>query len=196
MSKARDEEDPETSDRPVPSRHRHLEIVFEAFHDEQYPIWYGYAFLHTGTRTAARAVCHDLSRCLAASWPVALEQSPANYSWKLLKEILAVRLITRVESVFTGTAAFHTTLERKSEVQDQFRLLERALSLYWGISRLPERQRDLLVLHYTLGQSAAAIAGLFDETEAVIGVQLEAAARRLSVLLGTTSAHRRQDLGE
>ncbi len=194
MGNPGDHDESEAPDSPVPSRR--LEIVFEAFHDKQYPCWYGYAYLHTGTRSAARAVCHDLSRCLAASWPAVLGRSPAHYAWTLLKEILAVRLIEGAESVFTETAAFHATLERKPPAQEQFRLMEQALSLYWGISRLPERQRDLLVLFYTLGQDSASIAELMDEEEAVIGVQLDVAAARLSALLGARPRHRRPEPGE
>lgn len=194
MSSPCDDDGLDASDHVLPRRHKGLEVVFEAFHDEHYPVWFGYAYLHTGTRAAARAVCHDLSRCLAASWPLVLESSPANYAWKLLKEILAVRLIERTESVLIETAAFHAALEHQSSDREQLRLMEQALCLYWGISRLPERQRDLLLLHYTLGRSVSVIAALFGETEAVIGVQLEAAAGRLTALLGTVP--RNSELGE
>lgn len=196
MSSSRNDDDSRGSDGTGSSRQRHLEVVFEAFHDEHYPHWFGYAYLHTGTRAAARMVCHDLSRCLGASWPVVLEHKPASYSWKLLKEIVAVRLIDKDESVFVETAAFRATLEGKPSVDEQFRLMEQALSLYWGISRLPERQRDLLVLHYTLGLAPTAIATLLDEEPAVVGVQLDAATKRLSALLGTATDDRRPDLGE
>jgi hypothetical protein len=186
MSDPHDDDGSQASDCPAPSLNPHLRNGFETFHDEHYPLWFGYAYLQTGTRSAARSVCHDLSRCLAPSWPVIAENARVHHAWRLLKEILAVRLINRTESVFAETAAFHTALEDNPPVDEQLALMERALSLYWGMSRLSERQRDLLVLRYTLGQGQSAIAALFAEEESGIGAQLQAAEARLAALLGTS----------
>lgn len=182
--------DDSTSDRPegqaVRQPRRRLALTFEAFHDTYHKQWLRYAHLHTGTRDAAVEIVQETSRRLADDWPHALRQeSVAHYAWTVLKEQLAAWLTARrLPQVLTETAAFDAVSRALRDFQEGVAILEEKIGLFSAISRLPERQRDVIVLRYAIGYDNREVADLLGLRESTVRSHVSHAKRKLAAELG------------
>ncbi|WP_438489078.1 RNA polymerase sigma factor [Streptomyces sp. S186] len=166
---------------------RRLTLAFEAFLSTHARKWLAYAYLHTGSEDAARAVTRAAYERLGRVWPHALRQASVEaYAWALLKEQVMEWLYDhRQSTALTETAAFavvtHALLR---ECQQQFAMLESQLGLYAAISRLPERQCDVIVLRHVIGYGDAQIAALLGVDEVTVRSYASRGRRKLAVALG------------
>ncbi|MCK7624822.1 sigma-70 family RNA polymerase sigma factor [Streptomyces sp. RS10V-4] len=166
---------------------RRLTLTFEAFWATHAGKWLAYAYLHTGGREAAREVARAAYERLRRVWPHALRQASVEaYAWAVLKEEVMEWLYDRRQpTALTGTAAFavvtHALLR---ECQQQFAMLESQLGLYAAISRLPERQCDVIVLRHVIGYGDAQIAALLGVDEVTVRSYASRGRRKLAAALG------------
>jgi DNA-directed RNA polymerase specialized sigma24 family protein len=138
----------------APDRGRRLTLTFEAFRATHHKEWLRYARLQTGSPAEARRVVDEACAHLAADWPHVLKQpSVGAYAWDVLKEHIGRR----------PPAA-------KSRPGD----------LYVTVSRLPERQYDVMVLRYALGYEDERVARLLGVKENTVRSLVRLAKRRLT----------------
>ncbi|ARF54185.1 RNA polymerase sigma factor [Streptomyces gilvosporeus] len=166
---------------------RQLSIALEAFHATHARKWLTYAYLHTGSEEAARAVTRSAFRRLARLWPHALRQASVEaFAWSVLKEGVVEWLYDhRQPTALTETAAFAVVAQALlRECQQRFALLESQLGLYAAIARLPERQCDVIVLRHVIGYNDAQIGGLLGVDEVTVRSYASRGRRRLAAALG------------
>jgi RNA polymerase sigma factor (sigma-70 family) len=180
--------DDRKSGRPESLRqpHRRLALTFEAFHDTYHKQWLRYAHLHAGTRSAAIEIVQQTSLQLVAAWPHALRQeSVPHYAWTVLKEQLAGWLPAHGRPVaLTETAAFDAVSRALRDFQEGVAVLEEKIGLFSAISRLPERQRDVIVLRYAIGYDNGQVAELLGLRESTVRSHVSHAKRKLAAELG------------
>ncbi|KOU06885.1 hypothetical protein ADK86_05585 [Streptomyces sp. NRRL F-5755] len=178
---------PSAAGDPLRQAGRRLAVAFEAFHETHYRKWLAYAHLHTGSEEAALEVTCAAYRRLRLCWPYALKQSSVDsYAWAVLKETVVDWLSAngRVTALTQSAAFAVVTRALLRECQQQFALLESQLGLYEAISRLPERQCDVIVLRHVVGYSDAQIASLLGVDEATVRSHASRGKRRLAAALG------------
>ncbi|MEU7636632.1 MULTISPECIES: RNA polymerase sigma factor [unclassified Streptomyces] len=164
-----------------------LTLTFQAFLATHARRWLAYAYLHTGSEAAAREVTLAAYERLGRVWPHALRQASVEaYAWAVLKERVMEWLYDRRQpTALTETAAFavvtHALLR---ECQQQFAMLESQLGLYAAISRLPERQCDVIVLRHVIGYRDVEIAALLGVDEVTVRSYASRGKRKLAAALG------------
>ncbi|UQA96754.1 RNA polymerase sigma factor [Streptomyces halobius] len=162
-------------------------ITFEAFHTTHSRKWLTYAYLHTGSKASAREVTRAAYRRLYHLWPHALRQASVEaFAWSVLKECVVEWLYDHQQpTALTETAAFAVVTQALlRECQQQFALLESQLGLYAAISRLPERQCDVIVLRHVIGYGDGQIAALLGVDEATVRSHASRGKRKLAAALG------------
>lgn len=173
---------------PVRDPSRRLSLTFEAFHDTHHQAWLRFAHLQVGSRPAAEHVVEAAAAHLARNWPHVLKQEAMQaYAWAVLKEHVA-RWLTerrRPAAALVETAAFASAVTRMLDLtRERFAVLESRIGLYAAISRLPERQYDVIVLRYVLGYSDPKVAWFLGMKETTVRSHVRWAKRRLSKELG------------
>jgi RNA polymerase sigma factor (sigma-70 family) len=169
--------------QPVPSD-------LEAFYQAHQDTWLRYAYTQTGTPEAAEQIVDSVTAQLADLWEYAAERGdPGRYAWAVLKTTI-VRWLNdnQARPAFIETVTFDRVALAMNFVREQFNLIEESLTLYTAISRLPERQYDVLVLHYVLGYPAEQVAQVVGIDPADVGVHIRAAKQRLTHELGRQPA--------
>ncbi|MFD8917844.1 RNA polymerase sigma factor [Streptomyces sp. NPDC059569] len=171
---------PVSSDGTV---HR-LALTFDAFDARHHTLWLRYAHTQVGGRDAAETVVDATCARLLEHWPhVLTQESVARYAWALLKEEVAWWLDDHDrEPALVDTAAFHAAVRKllDHEKRDQFDVLQREIGLYRAISRLPERQYDVVVLRYALQVPDEEVAEYMGIEVATVRSHVRHARRRLA----------------
>lgn len=172
---------------------RRLAVTYEAFHDSEYKSWVRYALLHTGSREAAEEIAGAVSFRLAVTWlDVLRQESVPACTWRILKEQVAGWLSAHERCVtLAGAAAFEAVSSAlcDGEVCSVPPTGSRE-ALFSAISRLPERQRDVIVLRYGLGYDDELVAELLGLGRSTVRSCGRAAKRRIAIQLGAASARR------
>lgn len=176
---ARDDED---------ARQERLGLTFDAFHDHHRRLWMRYAHTQVGGRPAAETVVDTACARLKSDWKYVLAQeSVSRYAWSLLKEEVHRWLDERgLRPLLVGTAAFHAAIgklllrETRDETRDEFAVLEGELGLYAAIAGLPERQYDVIVLRFVLGEDEEHVAEYLGSELATVRSHVRHARRRLA----------------
>ncbi|MFD3911642.1 RNA polymerase sigma factor [Streptomyces sp. NPDC058603] len=180
---ARDLEDHGPAVSPDGTIHR-LALTFDAFDARHHTLWLRYAHTQVGGRDAAETVVDATCARLLEHWPhVLTQESVARYAWALLKEEVAWWLDDHDrEPVLVDTAAFHAAVRKllDHEKRDQFDVLQREIGLYRAISRLPERQYDVVVLRYALQVPDEEVAEYMGIEVATVRSHVRHARRRLA----------------
>ncbi|MFF3753113.1 RNA polymerase sigma factor [Streptomyces sp. NPDC002018] len=176
--------DPQISDRP----RRRLELTFDAFDTHHHTLWLRYAHTQVGSGAAAEQVVDAACARLLEDWQHVLSrESVPQYAWAVLKEEVARWLGEHScpEPVLAGTAAFHSAIGKLllSGTRDQFEVLEEEIGLYAAISRLPERQYDVVVLRHVLRVPDEEVAEYMGIDVATVRSQARHARRRLAKAL-------------
>ncbi|KOG80536.1 RNA polymerase sigma factor [Streptomyces varsoviensis] len=176
-------------DRPagggVPSRRpsRRLEISFEAFHVFHARKWLEYARLHTGDALVAEKLTQAVYQQLADHWAhVLLQPSVDSYAWTVFKEHIAEWFLTNGRSPDAARSAVLAAVTRAllRKYGQQLALLEERGNPAGGaVSRLSERQCDVLVLRFAIGYSDDRIGALLNVHETVVRSHIRHAKRRL-----------------
>ncbi|WP_276324181.1 sigma-70 family RNA polymerase sigma factor [Streptomyces sp. RFCAC02] len=161
-----------------------LPADLRAFHQMYRPAYVRWAELHLGHRDAAEATADRAFERLAAEWADVLRlDSPTGYAWSVLKQCTldeAGRLGRRAAVVDTAafeTVALRTAVDPVGELAD-------SISLHQAIRELPERQHDVIVLHYCVGYSAEETADILGLTVPGVRSTARYAQHRLKELLG------------
>ncbi|MEU3184049.1 sigma factor-like helix-turn-helix DNA-binding protein [Streptomyces sp. NPDC006923] len=167
-------------DRPE----RRLALTFDAFDAHHHTLWLRYAHTQVGSRAAAEAVVDALCARLLDDWPhVLVQESVPQYAWAILKEEVARWLGEHdLEPVLVDTAAFLAAIRKLLlyEMRDQFAVLQGEIGLYAAISRLPERQYDVVVLRYVLRIPDEVVAEYMGIEVATVRSHVRHARRRLA----------------
>ncbi|WP_230993826.1 sigma-70 family RNA polymerase sigma factor [Streptomyces endocoffeicus] len=131
---------------------------------------------------AEEAVDHAFEQ-LAVSWPTVLAQpTPEAYAWKVVKNrIIDLARRRNRRPVVVDVAAFETYDLRNAV--DPIGELETSLLVYEAINDLPDRQRDVIILRYSLGY-AATTARILGISPAGVRSTVRHARRRLRQVLG------------
>ncbi|MFF2183892.1 sigma-70 family RNA polymerase sigma factor [Streptomyces sp. NPDC058155] len=166
------------------SRQGRLGLTFDAFHDYHRELWMRYAHTQVGGRPAAETVVDNACAHLKRDWKHALAQeSVSRYAWSLLKEETHRWLGERgLQPLLVGTAAFHAAIAKllRHDTRDEFTVLEDELGLYSAITELPERQYDVIVLRFVLGEDEENVAEYLGIELATVRSQAQHARRRLA----------------
>ncbi|MEW1699298.1 MULTISPECIES: sigma-70 family RNA polymerase sigma factor [unclassified Streptomyces] len=159
----------------------------EAFYDLYARAHLRYAHTMLGSKQAARAVVRRLYSHLALNWANVLkEESMEAYAWKLLKQRVETHLrLTGQPPQIVQTAAFEQAARATLEaIRKQFAVLESALGLYSAIAALPERQFDVVVMHYVLGYPSAKVATIMGIKPDTVRTHRRQARKRIATKLG------------
>ncbi|MFE4594126.1 sigma-70 family RNA polymerase sigma factor [Streptomyces laurentii] len=159
----------------------------EAFYDLYARAHLRYAHTMLGSKQAAKAVVRRCYSHLALNWLVVLkEESPEAYAWKLLKQRVETHLrMSGQPSRMVQTAAFEQAARATLEMMKrQFAVMESALGLYTAIAELPERQFDVIVMHYVLGYPSAKVASIMGIKPDTVRSHRRLARERIAIKLG------------
>jgi RNA polymerase sigma-70 factor (ECF subfamily) len=163
-----------------------LPTDLEAFYQAHQDTWRRYAYAQTGLPEAAEQIVDSLTAQLANLWQRASGgDDPGRYAWAVLKTTI-VRWLNdhQTRPAFVETVAFDRVALAMDFVREQFNLIEESLALYTAISRLPERQYDVLVLHYVLGYPTGQVAFVLGLDPTDVKAHIRAARERLTQELG------------
>lgn len=189
-----DERDPTAAEPNAPGVRRsadpsrRLALTFDAFDARHHRLWLRYAHTQVGTRAAAESVVDAMCDRLLEYWPhVLVQESVAQYAWAVLKEEVARWLDEHDgQPLLVDTAAFDAA-GRKLLVHgmpDQFTVLEDEIGLYGAISRLPERQYDVVVLRFVLRVPDETVAEYLGIELSTVRSHVRHARRRMARELG------------
>ncbi|MGP3938384.1 RNA polymerase sigma factor [Streptomyces sp. 6N106] len=161
-----------------------LPADFRAFHQLYRAAYVRWAEIHLGSNADAEEAVDHAFEQLALSWQTVLTQpTPEAYAWKVVKNRtidLARRRNRR--PVVADVAAFETCDLRNAV--DPIGELETSLFVYEAINDLPDRQRDVIILRYSLGYDAATTARILGISPAGVRSTARHARRRLRQVLG------------
>ncbi|MEU8543468.1 sigma-70 family RNA polymerase sigma factor [Streptomyces sp. NPDC048717] len=159
----------------------------EAFYDLYARAHLRYAHTMLGDKEAAKAVVRRCYSHLALNWVMVLkEESPEAYAWKLLKQRVETHLrLANQSPQMVQTAAFEQAARVTLEMmRSQFAVMESALGLYTVIAGLPERQYDVIVMHYVLGYPSAKVARIMGIKPDTVRAHRRLARERIAIKLG------------
>lgn len=166
----------------------------EAFIDLYARAHLRYAHTMLGDERAAKAVVQRCYSHLALNWAVVLKaKSPEAYAWRLLKQ--RVELHLRITGSTQGpgscvppdmrTAAMqHAARATLEALRQQLEAMESPLGLYTAIAALPERQYDVIVLHYVLGYPSQQVANIMGIKPDTVRGHRRSARERIASKLG------------
>ncbi|WP_446039586.1 sigma-70 family RNA polymerase sigma factor [Streptomyces sp. SID1121] len=190
-----DPRDPVGPDPTAPGVRRHtdrssrrLALTFDAFAAHHHRLWLRYAHTQVGSRPVAETVVESACARLLEHWPhVLLQESVSQYAWAVLKEEVARRQDAHDgPPALVDTAAFDAAARKLLQhgTPDQFTVLENEIGLYGAISRLPERQYDVVVLRYVLRVPDEVVAEYLGIEVPTVRSHVRHARRRLARELG------------
>ncbi|WP_055714801.1 RNA polymerase sigma factor [Streptomyces torulosus] len=175
--------------------------AFWAFHDLYHQPYFEYAHVQLGSEEDADDLVDATFVYLAVIWPLVISQENMGaYAWALLKERVASQLALQGrEPAATETLAFERAIRAATgplldDFRAQFRQeytfdeqiteLEDSMRMFAAMARLPERQFDVMVLHYALDFDTKLTALVMGVCEATVRSTRRTAKRRLAAELG------------
>ncbi|MFJ9590718.1 RNA polymerase sigma factor [Streptomyces acidicola] len=165
----------------------------EAFVDLYARAHLRYAHTMLGDKPAAKAVVQRCYSHLALNWAAVLkEESPEAYAWRLLKQRVELHLRitgTPGRSASASPVVRTTAMQRAARatleaLRRQLEVMESPLGLYTAIAALPERQYDVIVLHYVLGYSSQQVANIMGIKPDTVRGHRRSARERIASKLG------------
>ncbi|TDC77652.1 sigma-70 family RNA polymerase sigma factor [Streptomyces hainanensis] len=167
-----------------------LPPAFWAFHEQHYGIYKEYAVLQLDDATWAGQVVHEVMMSLAFNWNwLMMQASPARVAWSVLRITLAEQLRrNRRQRAFVASATFRraalAALDELDALRSAFAAVESDLGLYAAISRLPERQYDVIVLQYVLDTPPHRVASIMGVSQPTVRTHRRLARAKLALELG------------
>ncbi|WP_103502296.1 MULTISPECIES: sigma-70 family RNA polymerase sigma factor [Streptomyces] len=149
-----------SSDRYPPSARPEVELPvdLQAFHRMHRPVYVRWAEMQLNSRADAEEAVDQALEEIALTWDEVLrKRNPAGWAWSVMRNRtidLARARGRRPESV--GTEVFDTLALR--EASDPIAQFEETMSLRQALSRLTERQQDVVILTYYLGYPSHEVA--------------------------------------
>ncbi|MEU8551650.1 RNA polymerase sigma factor [Streptomyces roseoverticillatus] len=173
-----------TGPRPWPALREDLSeglpADFVAFFSLHHRPYLRYAHLQLDSEPDAEWVVEEVFCQLALAWgEVRRQPNPAAYALAALKEKITKLLAARRRgaTALVETAAFAAVREAS---RARMEVLESRLGLYAAITRLPDRQFDVVVLRYVLGYPVHRVAGIMGISPATVRSHVRGARRRLA----------------
>ncbi|MGW2814080.1 RNA polymerase sigma factor [Streptomyces sp. NPDC001415] len=165
--------------------------AFWAFHALYHEPYLEYTRIQLGDDEAARDLVDGTFIYLAVVWgTVAKKENIGSYAWVLLKErVWAELTIKGKDPAAAETLAFARAVRAATgPILDSFRVqfrqqiteLEDTLGLFGAMSRLPERQFDVMVLQFALDFDTKTTALVMGICEATVRSTRRTAKRRLA----------------
>jgi RNA polymerase sigma-70 factor (ECF subfamily) len=144
------------------------DAAFDAFVQSSMPGWVRLAHLYAGEREAAELIAYEVVLQLHETWEDVLEheRSPALHALEVLRGVIGTRFPERTGDRLVENAAF---LRAMAVAQHELAVLAESIGVYSAISRLPERQFQVVVLRFVLGypvRRAAMLMGVSHQTVA------------------------------
>lgn len=158
-------------------------LEFKVFHSHYRSVYVRWAELYLGSRVEAEDIVDAAMLELLEQWSEFLEQpQPAAYAWWLVRNRVqdAGRKRSRLQMM---TDVIFTTAARYKET-DPIGALEDSMALWQAIDSLPERQHEVVLLHFILGFTNRETAGVLGVTETTVRSSLRDARRRLALAIG------------
>jgi RNA polymerase sigma-70 factor (ECF subfamily) len=156
---------PEPKSRPatVPG---YSDAAFDAFVQSSVPGWVRLAHLYAGSREEAESIAYEVALQLHETWEDVLEheRNPALHALAVLRAVVEARFPERSGDRLVENAAF---LRAMAVAQHELAVLAESIGVYSAISRLPERQFQVIVLRYVHGypvRRAALLMGVSPQT--------------------------------
>ncbi|MEV0445568.1 sigma-70 family RNA polymerase sigma factor [Streptomyces spectabilis] len=155
-----------------------------------------YAATVLGDKEAAKTVVRRLYTHLALNWAVVLleDGGPQAYAWRALKMRVESHLRMNPAPTADGrstapantrTTAVHQAVRATLDtMREQLAALESPLGLYTAIAALPERQFDVIILHYVLGYPSKQVANIMGINADTVRNHRRQARRRIATRLG------------
>ncbi|MEU3726321.1 sigma-70 family RNA polymerase sigma factor [Streptomyces sp. NPDC031705] len=160
-----------------------LPVEFTAFHSQQHRAYLRYAHLQLGNAKDAQEVVDDVFTFLLKVWRQALKEASLHgFAWAVLREHVERRLAALGRQVAMVETAWFSALRRSS--RERLELLESKLGLYAAIAELSERQYDVVLLAFLLGNDFETVARMMGISPATVRSHLRGARRTLSRKLG------------
>ena len=159
------------------------EKSFEAFVQGSMPAWVRYAHLHVGSREDAELVAFEVALQLQEKWAYILghvQNIPA-YALAMLRGEIETRFPHQGGDQLVENAAF---LRAMRAAKQEFAVLAESIGLFSAISRLPERQFQVIVLRYVMEYGVKRAAALMGVSEPTIASLTYYAKRTLARDLG------------
>ncbi|GHG61606.1 RNA polymerase sigma factor [Streptomyces griseocarneus] len=161
-----------------------LPVDFTAFFSYHHRAYLRYAYVQLGGRADAEWVVEEVFSHLALNWNAVLRQpSVEGYALAALKDQIAKLLVVRGRDkpALVETALFAAVREA---TRARMEVLESGLGLYTAITRLPDRQHDVVVLRFVLGYPVPRVARIMGVTPATVRSHVRGARRRLAREVG------------
>jgi len=154
-----------------------------------------YAAAVLGDKEGAKAVVRRLYRHLALNWAVVRleDDGPEAYAWRNLKRLVEAKarepfdedpLGAVTAALDRGHAAHEAAQEILRAMHAQIADLESPAGLYTAMSTLPERQFDVIVLHYSLGYTSSQVAEIMGLHPSTVRTDRRLAVERIAARLG------------
>ncbi|MFD4973150.1 sigma factor-like helix-turn-helix DNA-binding protein [Streptomyces sp. NPDC058424] len=156
-----------------------------------------YAATVLGDMKAAQTVVRHLYTHLALNWAAILlkDGGPEAYAWRALKMRVEIHMRMTVRPAADGRSATPAGNERTTAVHEAVRAtlesmrtqlaeLESPLGLYTAIAALPERQFDVIILHYVLGYPSQQAAHIMGINAGTVRTHRRLARKRIATRLG------------
>lgn len=159
----------------------------EAFYDLYARAHLRYAYTMLGNKEAAKAVVRRVYSHLALNWVVVLEEeSPEAYAFALLKQRVEthLRLTGATDEAIQTTSYQQAARATLEAMRRQLEVMDSALGLYTAIASLPDRQYDVVVLHYVLGYTCSRIANIMGIRPDTVRSHRRLARERIATKLG------------
>ncbi|MFF3013322.1 sigma-70 family RNA polymerase sigma factor [Streptomyces sp. NPDC057939] len=160
-----------------------LPVEFTAFHSQQHRTYLRYAHLQLGNAKMAEEVVDDVFTFLLKVWDQALREAGLHgFAWAVLREHVERRLAVLARPVAMVETAWFAALRRTS--RERLELLESKLGLYAAIAELSEREYDVVLLSFLLGNESDTVARMMGISPATVRSHIRGARRTLSRKLG------------
>jgi RNA polymerase sigma-70 factor (ECF subfamily) len=167
-----------------------VDLAFDAFVQSNFSSWVRLAHLYMGDREDAELVAYEVALRLHETWEEVLGRvrNLPLHAFTLLRAEIEDRLAQRAGDRMVENAAF---LRAMRAAREEFAVLAESIGVYSAISRLPERQFQVIALRYVLGYDVKRAATLMGVSPQTISSLTYYAKRALADALG--SAVRRSD---
>ena len=154
------------ADRPPRVTAEYVDVAFDAFVQSNFASWVRLAHLYMGDRAEAELVACEVTLRLHETWEEVLGRvrNLPLHAFTLLRAEIEDRFAQRAGEQMVENAAF---LRAMRAAREEFAVLAESIGVYSAISRLPERQFQVIALRYVLGydvKRAAAMMGVSHQT--------------------------------
>ncbi|WP_033216418.1 RNA polymerase sigma factor [Kitasatospora phosalacinea] len=171
---------------------RRDQLTFDAFCETHQRAWLAAARARRLSEEQSRAVVGALRHWLRGEWQMLLrEPVPAAEAWKVLKVEIAAAVAAAEANGGAGEPQEQWRLAIRAAAHRMrltMRIAEDASGIYAAILALPERQQDVVVLHYALDLPEETVADYLGSTMATVRSNARHARNRLREKLGREGA--------